>query len=643
MENGYVKVAAITPEIKVADCAYNAKQIITSLRKAQDAGVEIAVLPELCLTGYTCGDLFSQKILQQGTIAYLLEIAKETAAFDMLIAIGAPLASENKLYNCAVLLHRGNILGVIPKTFLPNYSEFYEMRHFSPAPQASGFMQIGESEIPFGTKLLFCCDTIPGLQIAAEICEDLWAVAPPSISHALAGATVIFNLSASDEIVGKAAYRRSLVTGQSARLLCGYVYADAGNGESTTDMVFAGHNIISENGSLLAESTLFENGIVTSEIDLEHLAFERQRNTSFIPSENDGYTKIHFSLSSRNAAFTRHYSPAPFVPQNKATCAEYCDDILTMQANGLQKRLMHTHSETAVIGISGGLDSSLALLVAVRAFQNTQRPLQNIIAVTMPCFGTTQRTRSNAAILCDALGVTLREVNITDTVRSNFSDIGQAESTQDVTFENTQARVRTLVLMNMANKLNGMVIGTGDLSELALGWATYNGDHMSMYGVNASVPKTLIRHLVGHVADTCENTALHDVLYDILDTPVSPELLPAENGEISQQTEALVGPYELHDFFLYYVIRRAYTPGKIFYLAQNAFAEKYDDATLLHWLGNFYKRFFAQQFKRNCMPDGPKVGSVTLSPRGDWRMPSDAIACLWLDEVDKLKNQSKKV
>ena len=480
---------------------------------------------------------------------------------------------------------------------------------------------------------------MPSLVLGVEICEDLWAPLPPSTGHALAGATLIANLSASDETVGKAEYRRALVSQQSARLLCGYLYADAGWGESTTDMVFAAHDLIAENGALLAEAAPFGEGFALTQLDLERMLSERARNTSFEPCA-EGYRRVEFELEERPAALTRPVSDAPFVPQGEASRAERCEQILTIQARGLARRLEHTHAKSAVIGISGGLDSCLALLAAVRAMELLGRPASDVKAVTMPCFGTTRRTRSNAQILCEELGVGFQEIDITATVRSHFADIGQSETNFDVTFENGQARVRTLELMDLANRLGGLVVGTGDLSELALGWATYNGDHMSMYGVNAGIPKTLVRHIVRYAADTAKSEGLRRVLLDILDTPVSPELLPAkENGEIAQQTEDLVGPYELHDFYLYYVLRFGFGPGKILRLAQAAFGERYSRAVLLRWLENFYRRFFAQQFKRSCLPDGPKVGSVTLSPRGDWRMPSDACGALWMAQVAALKEQ----
>lgn len=638
MELGFVRVAAATPNIRVADCVYNTQQAIKSCRAAAAQGAEIICLPELCLTGYTCGDLFLQSTLLDGAKNAVLNFARGTQDLNALLCVGAPLVFAGALYNCAVVIQRGAVLGVVPKTYLPNYAEFYEMRHFTPAtPDAQGVLPLsGNEQVPFGTQLLFCCDTIPNLKLAVEICEDLWAPLPPSTTHTMAGATLVLNPSASDETVGKADYRRALVCNQSARALCAYVYCDAGDGESTTDMVFAGHNLIAENGALLTETALFENGIACTEIDADKLAAERMRNTTFHSHCAVDYRCIPFHLPQAPAALTRTIARSPFVPGDTLLRDTRCEEILTMQAKGLAKRLAHTHSKTAVIGISGGLDSCLALLVTVRAFVLLQKPLQDVIAVTMPCFGTTARTRSNAQQLCAALGVSLREVDITHTVESNFDDIGHDKTTPDITFENTQARVRTLVLMNLANRMDGLVIGTGDLSELALGWATYNGDHMSMYGVNASVPKTLMRHLVAYVAKTTHSTALTTVLHDILNTPVSPELLPAANGEISQQTEQIVGPYELHDFFLYYVLRWAFSPRKILFLAQQAFCGQYSDAIILQWLRTFYRRFFAQQFKRSCIPDGPKIGSVTLSPRGDWRMPSDACAALWLSELDAL-------
>lgn len=640
MNFGFVKTAAVTPKLRVADCEYNTDEIIKEAQSASEKGAELIVFPELCVTGYTCGDLFFQKALIDSAYIAVCKIAEALKALDSVIIIGAPLSHKNKLYNCAVVLYKGEVLGAVPKTFLPNYSEFYELRHFTSAPPQNDNITMGGKSVVFGTKQLFKCSEMHDFTFGIEICEDLWAPLPPSTMHALAGASIVANLSASDELIGKAEYRRQLVSGQSARLICGYIYCDAGHGESTTDMVFAGHNIIAENGSVLAESRLFEGGCIITDIDTEKLVTERLKNTSFSAAADSGYNVTEFSMKQKDAVLSRIYAQTPFVPSDASQRAARCENILSMQADGLHKRLEHTNSRTAVIGVSGGLDSCLALLVAVRAFKNAGKSLKDIIAITMPCFGTTARTKSNAEKLCDALGVTLEHVDITNTVNSDFADIGQSAQVHDVTFENVQARVRTLVLMNTANRLGGLVIGTGDLSELALGWATYNGDHMSMYGVNCSVPKTLIRHLVAYCADTACDKELAVVLRDILDTPVSPELLPAKDGVISQQTEEIVGPYELHDFFLYYAVRWSFSPKKIYFLALKAFADTYDSAEILKWLKSFYRRFFSQQFKRSCLPDGPKVGSVTLSPRSDWRMPSDASARIWLNELEEIEPQT---
>jgi NAD+ synthase (glutamine-hydrolysing) len=639
LEYGFIRAAALSPALRVADAAYNAQQIAAAMRRAAADGVQLAVFPELCLTGYTCGDLFLQRTLQQGAQDALQTLLTESEELDLLAVVGLPVRHSGKLYNCAAVLCRGALLGLVPKTYLPNYAEFYEKRHFSAGSTEVEWIDFAGRTVPFGTSLLFCCREEPGFVLGVEICEDLWAPLPPSTFHALAGATVIANLSASDETVGKAEYRRTLVENQSARLLCAYLYADAGHGESTTDMVFAGHDLIAENGTLLAEAQPFGAGSAAAELDTGRMEAERVRNTTF-ETDAAGYERVSFSLSPAPVALTRYVSPTPFVPGDEKARAARCELILEMQADGLAKRLEHAHAKTAVIGISGGLDSCLALLAAARAMRRLHRASTDILAVTMPCFGTTRRTRSNAEILCAELGVSFTEIPITDTVRSHFADIGLPPEDRSVTFENGQARVRTLELMDTANRTGGLVVGTGDLSELALGWATYNGDHMSMYGVNAGIPKTLVRHIVRYEADTAATPALRQVLLDILDTPVSPELLPAAaNGEIAQRTEDLVGPYELHDFYLYYVLRCGFGPAKIFYLAKAAFAGRpeYPDAVLLRWLENFYRRFFAQQFKRSCLPDGPKVGSVTLSPRGDWRMPSDAAAALWLGELETLK------
>ena len=636
MIHGFIKARTVSPALRVADCPFNARNTVDAMRQTAADGVQLVVFPELGLTGYTCGDLFLQQPLQRAAEDALGWIVRESAGLPLVVLVGLPVLCGEKLYNCAAVVSGGHLLGLVPKTYLPNYGEFYEKRHYTPAPAGLRTVRFAGEDVPFGAKLLFRCEDMPEFCLAAEICEDLWAPLPPSTLHALAGATVIANLSASDETVGKAEYRRQLVGQQSARLLCAYLYADAGHGESTTDMVFAAHDLICENGALLAESAPFGSGCATTELDLGRMVSERCRSTSFMPAA-DGYQTVGFRLPVREVSLTRPVSDAPFVPSDAAARSERCALILGIQADGLAKRIEHAHAKTAVIGISGGLDSCLALLVAVRAMKQLGRSPKDVLAVTMPCFGTTRRTRSNAEILCAELGVDFREIRIADTVRSHFADIGQDESVLDVTYENGQARVRTLELMDLANRTGGLVVGTGDLSELALGWATYNGDHMSMYGVNAGVPKTLVRHIVRYEADTAKSPALREVLLDILDTPVSPELLPAAaNGEIAQQTEALVGPYELHDFYLYYVLRFGFGPAKIYRLAKAAFGSRYDDETLLRWLRNFYRRFFSQQFKRSCLPDGPKVGSVTLSPRSDWRMPSDACNTVWQAELDQL-------
>ena len=643
MQDGFVKVSARTPEVRVADVNFNVEQCVRQVEDACADGAKVVVLPELCITGYTCEDLFWQDALLDAAQRGLYAFAEQTSALDALLFVGVPWRVNGKLYNCAAALCGGEVLALIPKTFVPNYNGFYEIRHFTPAPTSCGcdFIDMGQEElVPFGTNVLLRCSSMPDLVVAAEVCEDLWAPNPPSVAHALAGATVIVNLSASNAIVGKAAYRRQLVVGQSARLVCAYLYTSAGWGESTTDVVFAGHDMIAENGTLLAESAPFGMGNATSEIDVSSIVTERMRMSTFNTTRPGGeadYVEVSFTLAREKTELTRFVSARPFVPSDGAERDARCEDVFTIQAWGLAKRLDHTHCSCAVVGVSGGLDSTLALLVTVRAFDLLGLDRNGIIAVTMPGFGTTDRTHGNATTLSDALGVQLREVSIVPAVRQHFADIGHDESVHDVTYENSQARERTQIIMDIANKEGGMVIGTGDLSELALGWATYNGDHMSMYGVNGGVPKTLVRHLVRYVADTCENDAEADILYDVLDTPVSPELLPAnEDGTIAQQTEDLVGPYELHDFFVYQVLRRNFTPRKVYRLAAYAFEGEYDEPTILKWLKVFYRRFFAQQFKRSCLPDGPKVGSVAVSPRGDLRMPSDACATLWLSELQSL-------
>ena len=635
MRQGFVKAAAVTPKIKVADTKYNAELILDMMKESTRQGAKIVVFPELCLTGYTCQDLFLQERLLQGAKDALMKLVKESASLDAIFFVGLPYEILGKLYNVAAVFSHGEVLGLVPKSYLPNYNEFYEARHFvSGAELATEVVLPDGSCVPADRDLLFVCEQMPKLRIGVELCEDLWTPNPPSISHALAGASVLVNLSASNELTGKDSYRRELVSGQSARLLAAYIYASAGEGESTQDLVFSGHNIIAENGQILAESRRFGHGILYSEIDVERLCAQRRRMTTFV-TEDQTHTEILFSLKIEETKLTRFIDPAPFVPTDRQNREKRCDEILMIQAMGLKKRLEHTGAN-AVVGISGGLDSTLALLVTVRAFDLCGRDHKGITAVTMPGFGTTDRTYDNAVKLIQSLGAEFVEVDICQSVNVHFSDIGQDPSVHDVTYENSQARERTQILMDIANKKNALVIGTGDLSELALGWATYNGDHMSMYAVNASVPKTLVRHLVRYYADTCEDKQLSDTLYDVLDTPVSPELLPPEDGKISQKTEDLVGPYELHDFFLYYMLRQGFSPAKIYRLAKIAFAGTYEDAFILKWLKTFCRRFFAQQFKRSCLPDGPKVGSVAVSPRGDLRMPSDACATLWMEELNTI-------
>ena len=693
MKDGFIKVAAGTPDVQVADCEFNAAEIIKMVREMEAEGAKVMVFPELCITAYTCGDLFWQENLLEEAKVQLVRIAEETADVDAIIFVGLPLEYKGKLYNVAAGLNHGEILGFVPKTYLPNYNEFYEARYFTSGEDVDGTVTIRRSEyglhhdeemtdedvefgleaelealeeedsfeeleeideepdyidedeteefdevdVPISSNILFICQEMPKLKIAAEICEDLWVPNPPSVGHAYHGANLIVNLSASDEVVGKDSYRKSLVSAQSARLLCGYIYATAGEGESTQDVVYGGHNLIAENGTILAESRRFVNGALYADLDIHRLDNERRRMTTcrFAPDlapegQDVFYNEVYFNAGRGVTPLTRKFDSRPFVPGIKEERERRCDEILNIQAMGLKKRLAHIHCQNAVIGLSGGLDSTLALLVTVRAFDMLGMPREKITAVTMPCFGTTDRTYNNACQLSECLGATLKEVNIREAVNLHFRDIGHDPEVHDVTYENGQARERTQILMDIANQSGGIVIGTGDLSELALGWATYNGDHMSMYAVNASVPKTLVRHLVRYYADTCEDAKLSEILLDILDTPVSPELLPPKDGVISQKTEDLVGPYELHDFFLYYMLRWTFPPKKIFRLAQNAFAGEYDDETILKWLKTFYRRFFMQQFKRSCLPDGPKVGSVAVSPRGDLRMPSDACAKLWL-------------
>lgn len=632
MKDGFIKVAAATPKIKVADPAYNTEEILKIIDETEKNGASILVFSELTISGYTCGDLFLQQPLLTECKNQLLRIVKATENKSMLVVVGCPIVIKQKLYNCAVVISDGSILGIVPKTHLPNYSEFYELRHFTSGEGLEEDLWFGEEfgYVNVAVNQLFKCKEIPELVVACEICEDLWVPLPPSTYHAMAGATVICNPSASVETTTKESYRRSLVFNQSARLLAAYIYADAGEGESTQDVVYSGHHLICENGSVLAEAKRFTNEIIYADIDVQKLAAERRKMTSFPGGQTDDYFEQEFSLEVKENKITRTFPKAPFVPDNQDERDKRCDEILSLQSMGLKKRLEHTNCKHAVVGISGGLDSTLAVLVTARAFDLLDIPRENLICVTMPCFGTTDRTYQNAVSLIKELGATLKEVRIEKAVRQHFADIGHDENNHDVTYENSQARERTQILMDMANQYNGMVIGTGDMSELALGWATYNGDHMSMYAVNCSVPKTLVRYLVLYYAETTENKKLSEVLMDVLDTPVSPELLPPVDGVISQKTEDLVGPYELHDFFLYYMLRFGFPKAKLYRMAKLTFDGVYDDETIKKWLDKFYWRFFSQQFKRSCLPDGPKVGSVAVSPRGDLRMPSDASPTAWL-------------
>ena len=632
MKDGFIKVAAATPKIKVADPAYNTEEILKIIDETEKNGASILVFSELTISGYTCGDLFLQQPLLTECKNQLLRIVKATENKSMLVVVGCPIVIKQKLYNCAVVISDGSILGIVPKTHLPNYSEFYELRHFTSGEGLEEDLWFGEEfgYVNVAVNQLFKCKEIPELVVACEICEDLWVPLPPSTYHAMAGATVICNPSASVETTTKESYRRSLVSNQSARLLAAYIYADAGEGESTQDVVYSGHHLICENGAVLAEAKRFTNEIIYADIDVQKLAAERRKMTSFPGGQTDDYFEQEFSLEVKENKITRTFPKAPFVPDNQDERDKRCDEILSLQSMGLKKRLEHTNCKHAVVGISGGLDSTLAVLVTARAFDLLDIPRENLICVTMPCFGTTDRTYQNAVSLIKELGATLKEVRIEKAVRQHFADIGHDENNHDVTYENSQARERTQILMDMANQYNGMVIGTGDMSELALGWATYNGDHMSMYAVNCSVPKTLVRYLVLYYAETTDNKKLSEVLMDVLDTPVSPELLPPVDGVISQKTEDLVGPYELHDFFLYYMLRFGFPKSKLYRMAKLTFDGVYDDETIKKWLDKFYWRFFSQQFKRSCLPDGPKVGSVAVSPRGDLRMPSDASPTAWL-------------
>jgi NAD+ synthase (glutamine-hydrolysing) len=645
MKHGFIKIAAATPKILVANSEHNGKQIVELIEIAEMNDVKVLLLPELCLSGYTCGELFLQDILLKSVEKELIKIVSYTLHKDVLVTVGLPLCKDGKLYNVAAVIQNGSILGFVPKTNLPNYSEFYETRHFNIGNEIVQTINFNNSEIPFGTNLLFKCKNMDSLVLGVEICEDLWVPISPSAHHALAGATIILNPSASDENTGKDEFRLELIKNHSAKLVCGYVYADAGEGESTTDLVFAGHNIIAENGTILKTSTRFKNEMIITEIDVNKLMNERRRMTTYKSSVNSNYKYVDFSynhIDNDVTTLTRTISKSPFVPSVKGDRDKRCEEIILIQAYGLKKRLEHIGINHVTLGISGGLDSTLALLVTCKTFDLLNMDRKGIITVTMPCFGTTDRTYQNALSLAKLLGTTLMEIPIRDSVLMHFKDINHDKDVHDLTFENSQARERTQVLMDLATKYNGIVIGTGDMSELALGWATYNGDHMSMYGVNASIPKTLIRYLVSYFAETMEDEKLQKVLFDILDTPVSPELLPPVNGQISQKTEDLVGPYELHDFFLYYVLRFGFMPSKVYHLAIHAFHGEYEEEVMLKWLKIFYKRFFYQQFKRSCIPDGPKVGSVALSPRGDLRMPSDASVSLWLNDLETITIKEKR-
>lgn len=636
MKDGYIKVAAATPHIKVADCTYNREQILKEIEQAAGQQVRLLVLPELCLTGYTCGDLFLQETLLQGAGEGLRWLLEKTKHLPMIIVVGLPLSIDCKLYNVAAFLYRGGLLGLVPKTYMPNYSEFYEVRHFTRGNAQVREVEVAGQEVPFGTRLLFRCTQMLEFTIGCELCEDLWVPNPPSVAHALAGATVVCNPSASVEVTAKEGYRRQLVSAQSARTISAYIYADAGEGESTTDVVFSAHNLICENGTVLAESRRFTNQMVITEIDIKKLSVERRRMNTYECEGVQDYRVVAFDMPIEETVLTRRFAQTPFIPSDKQRRTERCEEIFTLQAMGLKKRLAHTNCQSAVIGLSGGLDSTLALLVTARAFDLAGMDRKGILGITMPGYGTTDRTYQNALTMARTLGVTLKEISIVPAVDQHFRDIEHDKAIHDITYENSQARERTQILMDMANQSNGMVIGTGDLSEMALGWATYNGDHMSMYAVNVSIPKTLVRHLVQYVADTCGDEELTRVLLDVLDTPVSPELLPPDHGEIVQKTEDVVGPYELHDFFLYYMMRFGFAPSKIYRIAVCAFRDKYGKETIEKWLKKFYWRFFSQQFKRSCVPDGPKVGTVALSPRGDWRMPSDASVAMWIQDLEQL-------
>ena len=633
MKHGFIRVGAFTPEIKVADVKYNAERIKEGIEKAYKSGVEVLVFPELTITGYTCADLFYSDVLLNAAKKELIEIAGFTREKEMLVFVGLPISKDGLIYNVAAAINKGEILGLIPKTYLPNYNEFYEKRWFAPAENGNSQIDIGGKIVPFGKNIIFAEKDRDYFKVAAEICEDLWSVIPPSVSHSVAGATLIVNLSASNETIGKADYRRTLIKSHSAKCVSAYAYADAGEGESTTDAVFAGHNLIAENGTILKESKVFSTGLTTADVDLSFIEHERKRLYNYGYKPSGEYLRIGFSVKN-DGDTDRIFDKTPFIPNDGGELKERAELILDMQATALKKRIVHTGAKTAVLGLSGGLDSTLAAIVSVLAMEKAKKTSKDVITITMPCFGTSERTFDNTIKLSKALNTTLKKIDISAATKRHLKDIKHEDGKLDAAFENAQARERTQVVMDVANMNGGIAVGTGDLSELALGWATYNGDHMSMYGVNCSIPKTLVRYLVKYYADKSKGK-LKAVLYDILDTPVSPELLPAKDGEISQKTEDIVGPYELHDFYLYHFIRRGYSPEKIKYIAEKAFAGKYDKDTVDKWLKVFVKRFFTQQFKRSCSPDGVKVGSVALSPRGDLKMPSDSVPSVWIEDIEK--------
>ncbi|MEG0876029.1 MAG: NAD(+) synthase [Oscillospiraceae bacterium] len=634
MKDGLIRVAAATPDILVANCEYNKKSLVSLIKQAEFQGVRLLALPELCITGYTCGDLFFQDTLQSAAENALAFILSETREIDLLFALGLPVSQGGKLFNCGAVCHRGKLLGIVPKTFLPNYAEFSEARFFAPGGDPVKKISFAGQETDFGNSLVFNCETMPGLCVGVEICADLWAPVPPSCALAAAGATVILNLSASPEFASKDDYRRLLVTSQSGRLLCGYLYSSAGDGESTTDLVFAGHDIIAENGTLLAQRR-FGTGLVVSELDISYLNYERKRINYFPTSSPTPITSVGFSLEPAHTRLSRPISKTPFLPTFENKRRSYSEDVLQLAALGLHKRILHTGAKNLVLGVSGGLDSALALLICVRAFDLLNLPHENIIAVTMPGFGSSERTKNNAELLIRELGCTLRKIDITPAVRQHFADIGHDEKDLSVVFENAQARERTQILMDIANGMGALVVGTGDMSELALGWATFNGDHMSMYGVNGGIPKTLVQYLVGYCAENAKSPTLAEVLRDIVALPISPELLPVSDKDFSQKTEDLVGPYQLHDFFLFHIVRRGSEPRKVLRLAEFAFDGEYDRETILKWLKVFLRRFFSQQFKRSSLPDGPKVCALSLSPRGGFHMASDACVDAWLRDLPR--------